>query len=315
MSSYLSSFGPCPSGAAGGFLAVGIPNVFPTPVPGVARMPQEREIQEKLKPFAEAIGLRSDYKLYEIYSARVYGADGTNIDELTNAFVTMMPGLFQEDPQAFYFLLKHELAHIRNNDSIKVHTCAAASALSVSLLGLGMFTGFAAAMGAGFLGQVSASRYCEDKADDIAIQHASAAELFGGRRFFWVAQRFQSKCDVFHPSFASRIAKIEKELERRGCNEPEDVSRRISAIVDLFRKNKEVVEGHVKKQGFFNIYKEKMMQIPSAVYAAGKRLVDKISELNEQDRRTQRQMNDLCDQMYAQRHIINPFPMPEQGQG
>jgi len=150
--------------------------------------------------------------------------------------------LIEDDFPASCFALKHELSHIKNNDTFN-------SYLLASITGVGLF--ILNPFQLGFLPlifQVNVislvvyskfNQWRESRADDFAIRNSTHEELLGGRRFF-VSQQIQGlgeqkinrslgnfikytssgddRLDFLHPSLSSGVYKIEMELSGRSIH-------------------------------------------------------------------------------------------------
>ena len=141
--------------------------------------------------------------------------------------ILVAPGLYQADKNACMFFLKHEIAHIKNNDTWKIPLLTTISAIASALFGIAYLSpwqGFLLSTIIPAIGRIALTRRCEDTADDFAIKHSSIEELNGARRFFIclrAASHDSKKTDFEHSLIRDRIKKIEKALrERHGEMQP-----------------------------------------------------------------------------------------------
>lgn len=193
----------------------------------------ENLIRPTYQPFFDAVGLRPDTVLAE----GDFAATGINLFTQGRAAIKVRTRLFNVDRGAFGFVMKHEVGHIINNDALVGVTLHTAVTLGLYYLTKNYFTKHkcAKAFAIGIValtGLTLTKRYLEGKADDFAIRHSTDDELKGGRRFFLAAQSAgriaagqdpifttadgDDRLAIFHPSRASRIAKVEAALFNKG---------------------------------------------------------------------------------------------------
>jgi hypothetical protein len=125
--------------------------------------------------------VRTDVKVREEYNRGFCVAKGANLS--LGAEVVMMPHLEDIDPAAHNFILRHELAHIKNNDLIFRPLVGAITSLAAAIILSGKFSTFFSTMGSIMIGKLSYSlfsRYNEKQADQFAIANSSNEELKGG---------------------------------------------------------------------------------------------------------------------------------------
>lgn len=197
---------------------------------------QPSELKTKLLPYMEAIDVRRNIIFLETESKQFCATDSTNYFTGTVATILGSPGLKKTDEDAFMFAMKHEIAHIKHNDTIwKVLIVTIASIASAIFItsSLPFIAAVIYDLVIGILVMTFVGQIFEIRADNLAIQHATNDELLGGRRFFkavqlkkvdertslWKKLIYNSKGDLrisfSHPSFASRIMKIETALQSR----------------------------------------------------------------------------------------------------
>lgn len=154
--------------------------------------------------------------------------------------IFMTEGLYEADPDAYRYLVRHEASHIRSRD-----------VWVGSLLTYGVFLGgvYWASLRMGVLGQMALGAggflglpyvgawleagwmYLRElAADQFAQKRSTADELRGAIRYFTAVKRFnasirdiapqydeegESVVDYKHPSTTSRIERLQQELEKR----------------------------------------------------------------------------------------------------
>lgn len=162
------------------------------------------------------------------------------------------------DEHAHFFALKHEIGHIKHNDSVnrsivKAVTSTGLVALGIVLVKQGVIRpaetwtdvflrGVLVSMVTSTIRSVPSSiftYYQECKADEFAIHNSSDDELKGGRRYFIAMQEFvnESWFDDDHPSLCRRVRWIENELGKRGVamNDGEEKIK-ILFLKELFKR-------------------------------------------------------------------------------
>ena len=211
------------------------------------------KIKTQMQPFFDQMGIRKDLIVVEQPNPGFCMAVGTNSFTKGNAVIVVMPGFQEVDKDACHWVIKHETAHIKNNDLFTMSLVPAISSLAAAILstvGAAVcFSIIAMPIGAailipvgaallvtgivGFVAQAIFSQYREGKADDLAIAESTDEELKGGRRFLmslnainlrsrktiWdkiiISSNGENRLDFLHPSTASRIRKIELALQQR----------------------------------------------------------------------------------------------------
>ncbi len=191
-------------------------------------------IDNELGAFLDQEGIRKDFEVVIAPNMCIAKVDGSNFSKGL-ARITIIPGLLDADQQAFKWVLRHELAHIKNSDALKIPVVAAAGSLIA--LSLPITSGLSLAL-LSLLGASTCSQLCahqgECRADKLANKSASIDELKGGIRFLKALRNFnlvcrknvpgmdvvidpqgESRLDLSHPSLQSRIDKITQEIESR----------------------------------------------------------------------------------------------------
>ncbi|MBX9923255.1 MAG: M48 family metalloprotease [Rhabdochlamydiaceae bacterium] len=238
--------------------------------PPVEQTPSEALISARLKPFLDQMGIRQDLKIKEQVNLGFAEAIGTNYFTSGDAVIHTAPNLHQIDPEASSFILKHEISHLKHNDSFT----ACALGLISALTALALTNSYDASRSAditafaGAIPLVSYKYYCEGKADDFAIANSSIDELKGGRRIFKAMQQLylesrqkaswkkllispqgENLLDALHPSLASRIQKIESHLKiKQGIINEADEQEKIEKLKTLVKEMKQKVLEDFKQQ-------------------------------------------------------------------
>lgn len=190
-------------------------------------------IKDAMQGFLDHVKIRKDLVFIETPNLGFCSAAGTNIFSKHDAAILIAPGFYEADKEACCWTMKHEISHIKNNDSFTVQCVPGICQLAASIFGM-CFLSFLPAVGLAFsVGMISNSlfkRWREAKADDFAIENSSDEELKGGRRVllamqeanikerntswskFWISADGNNRLDISHPSVTSRIKKVEKTL-------------------------------------------------------------------------------------------------------
>lgn len=232
---------------------------------------QQSQLKSYLQNFLDIQEIRKDLIILERPEAKqgICAAFGTNDYVKGHAFVDVTPGFYDTDKDAYGFSMKHKIGHLKNNDTFNRQIVSAISALASIIFAMYMKVSIYRMGWLCFaLNKIPItlySLYIEGRADDFAIASSTDLELEGGRRMMKsVQQLFQKKredylkdnsieskiqrawchfvytekgeflLDIEHPSTASRLQKIEKELIARG-KELVDYNNResISSIIKL----------------------------------------------------------------------------------
>lgn len=140
------------------------------------------------------------------------------------------------------FILRHEIAHIKNNDVIFRNLIPAICSLVAAIFSVQTMP-ILCVMGVTYAVAIVSSivicRYQECRADEFARRHSSEMELVGAARFFKSFQIYKPESGIEnfefnHPSLESRIQKIDDELAlRKKGLIPERVSRLENIMVKL----------------------------------------------------------------------------------
>lgn len=164
-------------------------------------------------------------------------AVGTNYFMNGAAIISIDSEAYRTHSEACDWLAIHELAHIRNNDHFKIPLVAAISSAAAAIFSFSKMTTTHSALFAlavGTAAAVSFTYYREGKADDEANELASADTLRAAKKYleselqkniksrekgtlhkFLLSSSGECRLDVWHPSLASRIKKIEIKLQQQ----------------------------------------------------------------------------------------------------
>ena len=135
------------------------------------------------------------------------------------------------DPKILPWAIAHEVSHILNEDNLELACFAAASSLagaffSTYIMDWSLPTSLAVTLAAQTLGHTAFSRITEAAADDFALKHCSIEQLQSGIEFLEKSRANRANYSYWtylknfrvlflHPSFESRIAKIQKAITDR----------------------------------------------------------------------------------------------------
>lgn len=220
--------------------------------------PFHQKIAEIITPFLKQVKIREDI-LFEEKSNIILGqAQGTNHFLQRHARILMKPKFYDIDPQAFKFILKHELSHIKHNDVFNTYCIGSVSTLATIIFKISSVSlpYFFVVLGVSIGVTALFSRWREERADDFAIKNSDIEELKGGRRIlkasqqvlknirpnlhafrrFFITSEGNDWLDIYHPSLTSRIQKVEKALHARGISIQDinnDESKKLDELQDL----------------------------------------------------------------------------------
>ncbi len=197
------------------------------------------QIKNEMQPFLNEAGIRGDLIFVETPNQGACSASGTNMFRNGDAVIMVDPDLHEADKDACNWAIMHEISHIKCNDTLTMQCVPGVCQLAASIFGmcyLSFLPALAVASMAGFVSRALFSQWREGEADDFAIKNSSNEELRGGRRFLIAAQKknieerntFWKRITIScggdpripqsHPSFISRIKKIENALRDRGID-------------------------------------------------------------------------------------------------
>lgn len=206
-------------------------------------------------------------------------AQGTNLFRKGDAVVSLAPGLHDKDKEACHWVMKHEISHIKNNDTFTMPLIGSISSTATAVFGtltMPWFSATALTISVGLTAFSLFSQWREGEADNFAIENSSNEELLGGRRIlmafqqmnldecqtFWkkiaVSSYGNNTLDISHPSLTSRIEKIEKVLEKKGIVvDKEGEARKIENLkLFMIDKKSEIEKALAEAGGFLGILKQ-----------------------------------------------------------
>lgn len=201
-------------------------------------------IHEHMQPFFQKMKLREDLIVAQAPTSLTFGSVGSNFFTQGDLAIYLSTELCETDHEACYFMIKHEVSHIKHEDFFIMWTAATVTALSLATLAQGKQTRLnnlqrAAIIGAmAYLVKTACSQYIEGRADSFAIAESSLEEIKGGRRFLTAVLQthLENSFSFQHPTLHSRIAKIDLELEKQGVQIDNEVeTKKIDAIMTLFK--------------------------------------------------------------------------------
>ena len=193
-------------------------------------------IKDAMQPFLDKVGIRKDLIFVEYPNMGFCSAKGTNMFRKNDAAVIIAPDFYEASNDACSWMMKHEISHIKHNDTFTMSCVPGICQFAASIFGM-CFLSFLSTLGVvytvGLVSQSVFSKWREAKADDFAIENSSDEELKGGRRLlmamqetsleerntFWkriaISSNGDNRLDFMHPSNSNRIQKIEKVLRER----------------------------------------------------------------------------------------------------
>lgn len=228
-------------------------------------------IKRDMQSFLGQHGIRNDLNIWAFDQCLDTRAVGTNFAGGSVPSIVVDSKMYNIDKDACYSIMKHEISHLKNNDSFYIDLAGAVTSLAAAIfflfkimsitqvipLAVTLIVGFASTNLIVIIGVVTStifSCYREAKADDFAIAHGSDDELKGFRRFFKACQQHclkervksmwgrieysstgSNRFDIMHPSHDSRIKKIEQALQQRGVViNDDDEEEKIEKLMQLF---------------------------------------------------------------------------------
>lgn len=195
-----------------------------------------QRIKTELQLFLQQHKIREDLFFFQLKNRKICSSHGTNFFKKSDAVIFIYPGFYEKNKASCMWIIKHEIAHIKNNDNFKANLFAAISSLLTAIfasLHTSIISTTLIAIIVGGVARVIASLYCEKKADNFAISNSTIDELKsikhflenlrriqkGSRRTCWRKVKFSSKgenrFDFRHPTLSSRILKIKQALEQK----------------------------------------------------------------------------------------------------
>ena len=207
-----------------------------------------------------------------------FQAFGTDIWGKRSPIIATCPSLYQKHPEASSFVIKHEIAHIKNCDMplirLSVSVIGIASAVLFNTF-LSLIPSFVLCYVAQMIAGAAITYFREVAADNLAIKHASKEELIGGYVFFkgmiqmnktlyklqprqWqLTSQGENLFDISHPSLNSRSKLIEKAFRSRfpGASDLDDLRGKIDTMeTNLIYANLTIYEHQVSSSLIGIIY-------------------------------------------------------------
>lgn len=225
------------------------------------------DLRRSLQPLFDEFKIRKDVLIIQENTEHFCCALGTNFGK-GDAVIAISPNFYQTDPQACSWVSKHEISHIRHNDLFFIPLVTSICSIAAAMFFLSNLTKnssiklmFLKTLAIQSAAYALFSQYRERQADTFAIANSNAEELEGARRFLVATQlanseqrtnswmRFlysssgECRLDVLHPSYKSRLRKIESALKKHG-NELTNIDYE---RVLLLKKIKQEAETQVDK--------------------------------------------------------------------
>ena len=195
--------------------------------------------------FLSKMNLKNGLSIYQNYTGNIMGA----ISTLKDRAIVVVPGLIDTDQDAFSFCFKHELSHIRDNDTLKMAVIYSVFHVS-SMLYLRHYADLSfipAAVSYMFLTKCFekiTGTYFERKADNFAINNSSPDELKGALRLYNAEETVSSNSKIpflswalsTHPTPLYRNQAVRAALKRSNIEYNPD-SNDIAPLVEFLKKN------------------------------------------------------------------------------
>ena len=230
---------------------------------------QGDQLRKEFEEFFLKEKIRKDLYIieYPMTQCISYGCNKLPLTDIfrSDAAIFLTEGFSKLDPHSCSYILKHELAHIKYRD---VWLASLFSLLSILLLtgialysmhwmtALGLVFLFSPLLGNGI--NTAWMRFREHRADRFAMKNASLDELRGGIRYFTALKKFNAsfsevqpqfnqegecKNDYKHPTFGSRIERIQKEILRRGASryEVEGIDALVQMLFSADQRHVEIL--------------------------------------------------------------------------
>ncbi|MEI6242833.1 MAG: M48 family metalloprotease [Chlamydiota bacterium] len=216
-----------------------ITDVCNTKLPIFESLPLQKQgeiCQKELSSLLEKLHLKKSIQVRVNQTPYGFGALGSFLFS-GRKYISCCPNMHFLDKNAWSFLIKHEISHLKNNDSFHYHLSGLIITVASAIL-FPFIMPFRISLSLSFINPIHSiihhqySKYRENKADEFAIENSTPEELKGGLRFFKNYQEIGKKVhdighwffysskgdyrlDFTHPSVSSRVQKIEKELLQR----------------------------------------------------------------------------------------------------
>lgn len=205
-------------------------------VPNYTDKKIEEEIKDDMKDFISKTNITKNIQFRIIKHQQFCSARGTNF---FNPCIFIAPKLYEFDKNILRFIIKHELAHIKNNDCLFIPLAGLLTNICLRIFIVAIETNsfFLNLLPQiiPFLVLTFISRFQEQKADEYAIKYSNQEELESAVLFFKaldLINPYAYLIDLFHPSLAQRISNIEKNLSTHK-GKKNDLQKKIKKITTI----------------------------------------------------------------------------------
>ena len=222
--------------------------------------------------FLNSLGIRKDLFIIEYPHPMCFSTGGQwRFSKKSHAGIFMSQGLFELDPKAYSFLLKHEVCHVLKNDVffksiMAVIFSALLGFVSVKMPIVNFFLGnlffqfivvFFAVLPVCFIwGSPLWMRFAEIRADLFAIKHSSIEELQGAICYFKAVKAYNAELSrrfpqifrpdgelvksLHSPKTQSRIECLQKEILKRGGDAFIPSDGQVRSHIELLKRNDQI---------------------------------------------------------------------------
>lgn len=199
----------------------------------------QQKVKAEMQPFFEEMNAQ-DVIVQETPSHLM--PPGLWVCATGNTLISVASEVCTAEPEGCKFFIKHEVAHIQHKDALTLVTVPFLVSTISGVASLVIFphvtvTHILALWATAKFTEYAVSQNFEDRADDFAIHASSIAELKGGKRLIMANQQVNLKVyeiafsfvdkmfsspngelyfDLYHPSLASRMKKLDSALEGQG---------------------------------------------------------------------------------------------------
>ena len=201
-----------------------------------------RRVIKIFDKFLKENNLDANLKICQMWTGHIMGTKTT----FNENKIIVLSNLLDTDEEAFKFLFKHEISHVKGNDSIKAALLNPIFSIS-SVFFLRHYCGLSfipAVISYRILKYVFEKRvaifvatFFERKADNFAINNSTIDELKGGLRMVY-AEKELLTIPTFHPTPSSRKKALEAALEKVGIRYVPS-SEEFEGLIKLLKKNQE----------------------------------------------------------------------------
>jgi hypothetical protein len=208
-------------------------------IPNFTNKKLEEDIKDSFKDLISKTNITKNIQFRIIKHSQFCSARGMNF---FNPCIFLPPKLDEIDKNILSFIIKHELAHIKNNDCFFIPLLG----LIVNIVSRMLINSIKTRLPLlnilpqiiPFLSIVLLSRYREKKADNYAIENSTDEELEAAIIFFKALDSINPHSyllDLIHPSLSQRISNIENILYNSNTEKKNDLQKniKIKTIRDL----------------------------------------------------------------------------------